>query len=275
MTVVVIEICDDGLGLYPPSPPFTSLPTDVLAQWTNKTGAVIVEPVQGEGGIYHAEPAFMKALKDLCVERGALLIVDEVQCGLGRTGRLWAHEAYDVAPDIMTLAKPLAAGLPIGAVLMTNAVASAIAPGDHGTTFGGNPLAASVASHVLGRISAPAFLETSRARGAQLLEGCRKLKAKHSHAITEVRATLDGGLFIGVDLGPPFKLLQQACVERGLLIISAGENTVRLAPALNIKEADIAKGLSILDEALTVAYPKPWADAQTSISSGPLWGAKI
>lgn len=225
-------------------------------QWTSKVGAVIVEPTQGEGGIFPAEASFMRALKDLCVERGALLIVDEVQCGLGRTGRLWAHEAYDVAPDVMTLAKPLAAGLPIGAVLMTDAVAAAITPGDHGTTFGGNPLAAAVASHVLRRIAAPEFLAESRARGAQLLAGARRLAARHPHAVTAVRAPLDGGLFVGIDLAPPFKLLQAAAVARGLLLISAGENTVRLAPALNISEADVAEGLDIMDAAMAEAYPR-------------------
>jgi acetylornithine/succinyldiaminopimelate/putrescine aminotransferase len=231
----------------------------VHKQWTPKVGAVIVEPTQGEGGIFPAEPGFMRALKDLCVSRGALLIVDEVQCGLGRTGRLWAHEAYDVAPDMMTMAKPLAAGFPIGAVLLTDAVAAAIAPGDHGTTFGGNPLGAAVARHVLARIAAPDFLDAARARGAQLLAGARALAAKHAHAISAVRGTLDGGLFVGIDLIPPFKGVQAAAVERGLLIISAGENTIRLAPALNISEADVARGLAILDDALTAAYPKPKA----------------
>ncbi len=217
---------------------------------------MIVEPTQGEGGIYPAERGFMRALKDLCVDRGALLIVDEVQCGLGRTGRLWAHEAYDVAPDIMTMAKPLAAGFPIGAVLMTDAVAASIVPGDHGTTFGGNPLASAVARHVLGRLADPEFLKTTRARGAQLLAGARALAEKYPGVISAVRGTTDSGLFVGIDLIPPFKALQEEAVKRGLLLISAGENTVRLAPALNISEADVASGLAIMDASLAAAYKK-------------------
>ncbi len=228
---------------------------DVQKLWTPKVGAVIVEPVQGEGGIFPADPAFMRGLRDLCSKSGALLIVDEVQCGLGRTGRLWAHEAYDVAPDIMTLAKPLAGGLPIGAVLMTDAVAGSIAPGDHGTTYGGNPFIARVAQHVFERIADPAFLAGVRERGAQLLTGCRALHAKYPHAIREVRGTIDGGLFVGVDMIKPFKAVQQAAEERGLLLISAGENTVRIAPPLVITKEEIAFGLDVMDKAFAAAYP--------------------
>ena len=224
--------------------------------WTPKIGAVIIEPVQGEGGIYAADPKFLQAVKDKCVAQGALLIVDEVQCGLGRTGRLWAHEAYDVAPDMMTLAKPLAGGLPIGAILMTDAVAGVIAPGDHGTTFGGNALCAAVAEHVLGRIAEPAFLASVRARGAQLMAGMHAMAAEFPHVVGQVRGTADGGLFVGVDLKRPFKALQDAAAERGLLIISCGENTVRICPPLVITEAEVAQGLSIFREAMEAAYGK-------------------
>jgi len=224
---------------------------DVHKQWNPRVGAVIVEPVQGEGGVYAADLGFMRGIKALCVEHDALMIVDEVQCGLGRTGRLWAHEAYEgVAPDMMTLAKPLAGGLPIGAVLMTDAVAAAISPGDHGTTFGGNPFVARVAEHVLARIADPAFLAHTRARGRQLLEGCRALQRRFPAAIREVRGTADEGLFVGVEMAPerPFKALQDACAARGLLVISCGENTVRLAPPLVITEEEVAFGLKVLAE---------------------------
>jgi len=223
--------------------------------WTPKIGAVIVEPVQGEGGIYPADAGFLKALREKCSEQGALLIVDEVQCGLGRTGRLWAHEAYDVAPDMMTLAKPLAGGLPIGAIMMTDAVASVISPGDHGTTCAGNPLCAAVASHVFGRISDPAFLAATRERGAQLLAGLRVLAAEFPHVVGEVRGTRDSGLFVGVDLKKPFKGLQEAALERGLLLISCGENTVRICPPLIITKEQVGKGLAIMRESLAAAYP--------------------
>ena len=236
-------------------PPHTHTP-DVHKLWTPKIGAVIVEPVQGEGGITPAAPGFLRALKDLCEARGALLIVDEVQCGLGRTGRLWAHEAHDVAPDMMTLAKPLAAGLPIGAVLLTDAVAASVWPGEHGTTYGGNPLVAAVAEHVLGRIAEPAFLAAVRARGEQLLAGMRALGARFPHAVVEVRS--GGGLFVGVELAPgaPFKALQEAALARGLLIISCGDNVVRLCPPLVITEAEVAQGVRVIGEAMAEAFPK-------------------
>ena len=178
------------------------------------------------------------------------------QCGLGRTGRLWAHEAYpDALPDMMTLAKPLAGGLPIGAVMMTQAVADCIVPGDHGTTYGGNPFVAAAASHVFARIADPAFLAATRARGRQLLDGCAALHRKYPHAIREVRGTRDAGLFVGVDMLLPFKAVQAAAYERGLLIISAGENTIRLAPPLVVTEAEVAFGLRALDDAFAAAYP--------------------
>jgi acetylornithine aminotransferase len=228
---------------------------DVLKVWTPKVGVVIIEPVQGEGGIFPGDDKFMADLRALATERGALIIVDEVQCGLGRTGRLWAHEAYEnFAPDMMTLAKPLAGGLPIGAIMMTDAVAGAIAPGDHGTTYGGNPFVAAAAEHVFARIAKPAFLAASRARGAQLLAGCRAIAKDFPHVVRDVRGTKDGGLFVGVDLIPPFKGMQVAAEKRGLLLISAGENTVRLAPPLVITEAEIAFGLKVMREAMTDAY---------------------
>jgi acetylornithine aminotransferase len=253
---------DQPAGLSPPpltfahTPPRRSSPrADVHKLWGPKIGAVIVEPVQGEGGIFPADPAFLRGVKDLCAASGALLIVDEVQCGLGRTGRLFAHEAYDVAPDMMTLAKPLAGGLPIGAILMSDAVAACIEPGDHGTTYGGNPLIAAVGRHVLGRIAAPEFLASVRARGAQLAAGARALAAKYPHAIREVRTTADGGLFVGIDMILPFKPVQTAAAARGLLVISAGENTIRLAPPLVITEAEVARGLAALDAAFAEAHP--------------------
>lgn len=232
---------------------------DVHKQWNSKVGAVIIEPVQGEGGIYPADAGFMRALRQLCTQHGALMIVDEVQCGLGRTGRVWAHEAYDVAPDLMTLAKPLAGGLPIGAIMMTDEVAKCIVPGDHGTTFGGNPFVTRVADYVFKRISDPAFLATTRERGRELITAMNKLWKKYPDVIREVRGTLDGGLFVGVDCIKPFKPIQLAAARRGLLIISAGENTIRLCPPLVITKEELAKGCAILDDAIAEAYGSPYA----------------
>jgi acetylornithine/succinyldiaminopimelate/putrescine aminotransferase len=233
---------------------------DVHKHWNEKVGAVIVEPVQGEGGIFPADLGFMRGIRQLCDEHGAYMIVDEVQCGLGRTGRLWAHEAYEgVAPDMMTLAKPLAGGLPIGAIMMTDEVAAAISPGDHGTTYGGNPFVTRVAEHVFGRIADPAFLAAPRERGRQLFAGCLELQKRYPDAIREVRAPLDGGLFVGVDMTKPFRAVQEAAAERGLLCISAGENTIRIAPPLVITEEEIKFGLRVLDESFESAYGSPFA----------------
>jgi acetylornithine aminotransferase len=222
---------------------------DVEAVISKKTAAIIVEPVQGEGGINPATQSFMKGLRDLADEHGALLIVDEVQCGLGRTGRLWAHEAYhDAKPDIMTLAKPLAGGLPIGAVMMTDEVAACIAPGDHGTTYGGNPFVTKAAQVVFKRVSDPSFLAASRERGLQLINGMKALQKKYPTAIAEVRHAADNGLFVGVQLTMNPKPIVSLAAEKGLLIITCGENTLRLCPALNISSKDIAHGLKVLGE---------------------------
>ncbi|TYZ64036.1 hypothetical protein PybrP1_011894 [[Pythium] brassicae (nom. inval.)] len=177
---------------------------DVKAHISDRTAGIYVEPVQGEGGVRPATPEFMRELRRLCDKHNALLIVDEVQCGLGRTGKLFAHENYDVTPDIMTLAKPLAGGLPIGAVLTVNKVAAAVTPGSHGTTFGGNPLICQVATTVLGKIMDPAFLRNVQKRGRYLAEGLKGLQDKYPDKVREVREPVGpGGLFIGFECTKP------------------------------------------------------------------------
>ena len=205
----------------------------------------------------------MRALRSMATEAGALLIVDEIQCGLGRTGRLWAHEAYgpEAAPDMMTLAKPLAGGLPIGAVLVTDAVSAAIAPGDHGTTFGGNPLGAAAALSVFSRIQNPSFLAASRARGGQLAAGMRALAAQYPSIIEEVRTPLDGGLFVGVQLRVPPKALVSAALKRGLVMITAGENALRICPPLIITEEEVAFGVRLLGQLIPEVYAREIAAA--------------
>jgi acetylornithine/succinyldiaminopimelate/putrescine aminotransferase len=217
---------------------------------------VIVEPVQGEGGVFPATREFMRALQASVTDAKALLIVDEVQCGLGRTGRLWAHEAYEtLKPDMMTLAKPLAGGLPIGAVMVTDAVSQCILPGDHGTTYGGNPFVTSVAQTVFRKIADPAFLAASRERGRQLVSGLKALQSKYPKIITLVRGSLDEGLFVGMEIAVPPKPITQAAADKGLLIITAGDNVLRFCPALNIGAADIDFGLRVLDECLAATAP--------------------
>jgi acetylornithine/N-succinyldiaminopimelate aminotransferase len=195
--------------------------------------AVIVEPVQGEGGVHPAEPGFLQGLRELCDRHEALLIFDEVQCGLGRTGKLWAYQEYGVTPDLLTTAKPLAGGLPMGAVLMTEAVADGIHPGDHGSTFAASPLVASVAEVVLDRIREPAFLAEVTAKGAYLKEQLEEINSPH---ILRVRGK---GLMIGADLDLSASEVVSAGYRKGLLLVNAGLETLRLVPPLIITWEEI------------------------------------
>ncbi|MFP4321401.1 MAG: aspartate aminotransferase family protein [Anaerolineales bacterium] len=198
-----------------------------------QTAAVIVEPIQGEGGVHPADPAFLHTLREICDATGALLIFDEVQCGLGRTGTLWAHEAAEVTPDMMTLAKPLANGLPIGAVLMTEAVHQALEPGDHGSTFAGGPLVCTAALHVLERVSQPSFLQHVRDTGDYLAERLEEINSPH---IQEVRGR---GLMLGAQLNIPAADIVGKGYAHGLLTVNAGPNVLRLIPPLIMQSADV------------------------------------
>jgi acetylornithine/N-succinyldiaminopimelate aminotransferase len=211
------------------------------------TAAVILEPVQGEGGVRILDAGFVRELRALTREAGVLMILDEIQCGLGRTGTLFAYEQLDVEPDLLTLAKPLAGGLPMGAVLLAEHVAAEIQPGDHGTTFGGGPFVASVALHVLERIADPAFLEHVRETGEWLGEELRSLAARTDR----VRAVRGVGLMWGIDLVVPAAPVVSALLDAGLLVCSAGEYTLRLLPPLVATRADLARGLTILSEHLS------------------------
>ncbi len=210
------------------------------------TCAVIVEPLQGEGGVNVATPEFLQGLRALCDRNGSLLIFDEVQCGLGRTGTLWAHEPSGVTPDIMTLAKPIAGGLPMGCTLMTQAVADTIEPGDHGSTFAANPVAASAAIAVVSTISQPSFLEHVRWCGSYLETGLLQLQEKHDY-IQQVRGR---GLIWGVECRASVAPVVGAAAEEGLLVLNAGANVLRLLPPLIIEQEHIDRALTILDQAL-------------------------
>lgn len=211
--------------------------------------AVIVEPLQGEGGIHPATPEFLQGLRRLCDERGCLLIFDEVQCGLGRTGTLWAHEPYGVAPDLMTLAKPLAGGLPMGATLVAKAVADCVQPGDHASTFAGSPLVASVARVVLQKIASPEFLAHVRWAGEYLGGALAELQRKHNH-ITAVRGR---GLIWGIETDLDVSPMIEAGYERGLITCKAGPNIVRLVPPLVVQQADLDQAIVILDQVFGLA----------------------
>ncbi|KAL5813243.1 hypothetical protein ACOSQ3_028193 [Xanthoceras sorbifolium] len=212
-----------------------------------KTAAVFVEPIQGEGGIYSATKEFLQFLRSACDDAGALLVFDEVQCGLGRTGYLWAHEAYGVFPDIMTLAKPLAGGLPIGAALVTERVASAINFGDHGSTFAGSPLVCSAAIAVFDKISKPSFLASVFNKGQNFIETLKQKLGSNPH-VKEIRGF---GLIIGIELDVPASPLLDACRDSGLLILAAGKgNVVRLVPPLIITEQELNQAADILHKSL-------------------------
>jgi predicted acetylornithine/succinylornithine family transaminase len=200
---------------------------------TDQTCAVLVEPVQGEGGIHPAAPEFLAGLRELCDRYHAVLIFDEIQSGLGRTGTLWAHEFYGVTPDVLCLAKPLAGGLPIGAILVTEAVASVMQPGDHGSTFAANPLVCRVAQIVFDRVNRPAFLAEVRAKGAYLMDRLATLSPPH---VVEIRGR---GLMVGVELDVPANRVIQAGFEHGLIMVNAGERVLRLVPPLIIERAQL------------------------------------
>ncbi len=212
----------------------------------HQTAAVIVEPVQGEGGVQPATREFLAGLRALCDEYGAALIFDEVQCGLGRTGTLWAYEQYGVEPDIMTLAKPLGGGLPIGAILMKEEIASVLAPGDHGSTFAASPLITAVARTVFNTIKAPDFLASVRRVGEYLGQKLRDLAARHPAVVREVRGR---GLMWGIELAEtrqPADVVE-AGYAHGLIVAPAGRNTVRLVPPLIVQAEHVDQAVEILD----------------------------
>ena len=220
-----------------------------------QTAAIMIEPVQGEGGVRCVPDQCLKGLRDLCDQHGLLLILDEEQSGMGRTGRLFAHEWAGITPDIMAIAKGLGGGFPVGAFLTTEAVAKGMTAGTHGSTFGGNPLAMAVAGEVLEVVTEPGFLaqvQTKALRFKQALEG---LKDRFPQAIAEVRGR---GLLVGIRLVPE---LQPADVVKAglgskLLTVGAGDNVVRLLPPLNIADADIAEAIERLSQALS-KLPRP------------------
>jgi len=211
------------------------------------TCALIVEPIQGEGGVRVLEPALLQAMRRMTQERQIAFILDEIQCGLGRTGHLFAFERAGVQPDMVTLAKPLAGGLPMGAVLMTQPFADAMAAGDHGTTFGGGPFVASVALHVLDRLADPALLAHVRAVGAVMADGLAAIQARTGR----VRAVRGTGLMWGVDVHEPAAAVIERARGLGLLILSAGEHTLRLLPPLVLSREDALAGLDTLEQAIT------------------------
>ena len=208
--------------------------------------ALIVEPVQGEGGVRVLDPGFLRELRAVTAARNIALILDEIQCGLGRTGTLFAYERAGITPDMVTLAKPLAGGLPMGAILMTRAIADAVKPGDHGTTFGGGPFVASVALHVVERLADPAMLRHVTEVGAWFGHELTEI----AHRTSRIRQVRGVGLMWGVDVMGTAAHVVSESLARGLLVCSAGDYTVRLLPPLVATREELARGLAILEEVL-------------------------
>ena len=213
---------------------------------TERTAAVIIEPVQGEGGVRPVPTDFLAFLRARCDATGSALIFDEVQCGLGRTGTLFAAEQTGVVPDMVTLAKPLGGGLPMGAILVGDRVAAALVPGDHATTFGGGPFVATVALEVLKTIAEPEFLADVREKGVFLGERLEALAGRSAR----VREARGRGLMWGIELNEVAAPVVAAARERHLLVLTAGPNVIRIVPPLTISRDDLERGTTILNEVL-------------------------
>jgi acetylornithine/N-succinyldiaminopimelate aminotransferase len=227
--------------------PFNDLPA-LEAVLDDSVCAVLLEPVQGEGGVNLAQGDYLAEVRRLCDHRGVLLVYDEVQCGLGRTGKLFAHEHACVSPDVMALAKALAGGLPMGALLATEEAARGFVPGAHASTFGGGPVIAAAALASLKILGDPDFLATVRAKGDYVREKCQDLKTRFP-VVKEVRGL---GLMWGLELAQEGLSVVTACRERGLLVNCTQGNVIRLLPPLVVEKGELDQGLAILAQALEV-----------------------
>lgn len=237
-------------GFEPLVPGFSSVPYNDLAALKNaiseKTGAIIVEPVQGEGGVRAATKEFLTGVRDLCAQNDMLLIFDEVQCGMGRTGKWFGWQHAGVAPDIMVLAKGLGGGFPIGAMLARPEIMAHFGPGTHASTFGGNPLACSAALAVVKTIKEKKLLAHVSRVSRETFKKLDRLK-RRTPRIKEVRGV---GLMIGVEIDGPAAPVIAACRERGLIIIGAGDNVLRMVPALNVSQKEMDRAIGILGDEL-------------------------
>ncbi|MBM3486532.1 MAG: aspartate aminotransferase family protein [Alphaproteobacteria bacterium] len=219
---------------------------EVRAKITGETAAILVEPVQGEGGIHPAPRGFLKALREACDEHGLLLVFDEVQTGMGRTGKLFAYEWEGIAPDVMAVAKGIGGGFPIGACLATERAAAAMTAGTHGSTFGGNLLAMAAANAVLDVMLAPGFFERVQETGRYLGERLAATATRFPKAIETVRGT---GMMWGVKCVVPYAEMTTRLRDHGLLTVPAGDNVVRFLPPLNIERAQVDDAVTALEKA--------------------------
>lgn len=237
-------------GFEPLMPGFKHVPYNDLRAMEraidSRTAAILVEPIQGEGGVNVPDDDYLPGLRKLCDEAGALLILDEIQTGVGRTGRLWAYEHAGVEPDIMTLAKALANGVPIGAMLCREEVASVLTSGTHGSTFGGTPFVMSVALATLTTVLGDRMPERAARMGRELMDGLRSLQK----TLPVIRAVRGRGLLIGIELSVAAAPVVDACREAGLLALTAGDKVLRLTPPMIVESRDCARALEIIEGAL-------------------------
>ena len=211
------------------------------------TCAIMVEPIQGEGGVHVATDSFLSGLKEICHENNLLLIYDEVQCGMGRTGKMFAYEHYGFAPDIFTLAKSLGGGLPIGAMVCSDPVASGFSPGDHASTFGGNPVVCAAAAAVVDELLKEGFLDSVAQKGQYLEEQLVRLKERFPSIVKEIRGK---GLILGMELSGEGKDVQKQAMDNGLLVNCIGETVLRFLPPLNVQDEEIDQAVAILTNIL-------------------------
>ena len=243
-------------GFEPLLPGFQVLPFDDLAAARaavdDTVAGFMVEPVQGEGGLRPASQEFLKGLRALCDEHGLLLILDEVQCGVSRTGTFFAHEQYGITPDIMAIAKGIGGGFPLGACLATEDAASGMVVGTHGSTYGGNPLAMAAGEAVLDVVTTPEFLAHVRDMGQRLRQGLEQMMPNHDHLFDSVRGM---GLMIGLKLKSDSRAFVNHARSHGILTVAAGDNVVRLLPPLNIEEHHIRECIDKLSAAAAAYQP--------------------
>ena len=237
-------------GFGPKMEGFDTIPAGDLkvveAATTPETGAIMIEPIQGEGGIRTLAPEFLRGLRKLCDEHGLLLIFDEVATGVGRTGKLFAYEWLGIAPDIMPIAKGIGGGYPLGACLATAEAAKGMTPGTHGSTYGGNPLGMAVGNAVLDMVLAPDFLPQVRAMANYLNQQLGELLAAHPDVFEEVRGQ---GLMLGLKLRVPNTEFVAAARKQGLLVVGAGDNVIRILPPLIVEETQIREAMTMLSAA--------------------------
>ena len=238
-------------GFGEPAPGFDLVPFGDLEAAEKAIGphtaAIMVEPVQGEGGVRVGSNLFLKGLRELCDEHGLLLVLDEVQCGMGRTGKLFAYEWAGITPDVMAVAKGIGGGFPVGCFAATDEAAKGMVAGTHGSTYGGNPLAMAVGNAVLDAVLEPGFLDQVRDTGLRLKQELARVVDENPDVVEEVRGS---GLLAGIKVKPPMGEVVAACMAEKLLTVGAGENVVRLLPPLNVTEAEISEAMQRLSRAL-------------------------